>query len=184
MTGKHAVDIRETGRDRGPANHVALTPLSYLDWAETVYPDKPAVIHGARCFTYREFGERCRRLASALRRRGIGLGDTVSVMAPNIPALLEAHYGVPMAGAVLNALNIRLDADTIALILEHGDAKVLITDIAFSRVIEPALAKLRTPPLVIDIDDPERARDAKEDGEPLGEIDYEAFLASGDADFA
>ena len=184
MTGKHAVDIRSTGRDRGPANHVALTPLSYLDWAETVYPDKPAVIHGARSFTYREFGQRCRRLASALGRRGVGLGDTVSVMAPNIPALLEAHYGVPMAGAVLNALNIRLDADTIAFILEHGDAKVLITDTAFSGVIKPALAKLETPPLVIDIDDPERAPDANEDGEPLGEIDYEAFLATGDADFA
>ncbi len=184
MTGKHAVNIRETGRDRGPANHVALTPLSYLDWAEAVYPDKLAVIHGARSFTYRKFGERCRRLASALRRRGVGLDDTVSVMAPNIPALVEAQYGVPMAGAVLNALNIRLDADTIAFVLEHGDAKVLITDIAFSRVIEPALAKLKTPPLVIDIDDPERARDGKEDGEPLGEIDYEAFLATGDADFA
>src|ERR1044071_8903400 len=111
---------------RNPANFTALTPLNFLARAATVYPDKLAVIHGDRRIPYREFYERCRRFADALRRRGIGPGDTVSVLAPNVPALLEAHYAVPMAGAVLNALNYRLDARAIALILDHGGARLLI----------------------------------------------------------
>src|SRR5436190_9277441 len=128
---------------RNPANFTALTPLGFLARTAAVYPDKLAVIDGARRFTYRQFYERCRRLASALRRRGIGRGDTVAVMAPNVPAMLEAHYGVPMAGAVLNALNYRLDARTIAFILDHGQAKLLITDREFSETIEAALALVK-----------------------------------------
>jgi len=125
---------------RRTANFAALTPLSFLSRAATVYPDKIAVIHGARRYAYREFYERCCRLADALRRRGIDLGDTVSVMAPNVPALLEAHYGVAMAGGVLNALNYRLDARSIAFILDHGGAKVLLTDREFSATIRAAPA--------------------------------------------
>ena len=168
-------NIYEQGLDREPANYQPLTPLSFLEWSESVYPDKAAVIHGDRTFTYREFGERCRRLASALARRGVGVGDTVSVMAPNCPTLLEAHYGVPMAGAVLNAINTRLDANTIAFILEHAETKVLIADRELSGVIEPALEKLGRDIIVIDNDDP-----LAEGGDLLGEMDYEAFLAGGD----
>jgi fatty-acyl-CoA synthase len=164
---------------RGHANWAALTPLSFLPWAAHVYAGKPAVVHGERTFTYAELYARCRRLASALTRRGIGRGDCVAVMAPNVPALLEAHYGVPMAGAVLNALNYRLDAGTIAFILEHGQARLLITDREFSPVIEDALRRLGRPLTVIDIDDP-----LHEGGRLLGEKDYEAFLAEGDPDFA
>jgi fatty-acyl-CoA synthase len=164
--------------DRTGANSTPLTPLSFLAWAAHVYPTKPAVIHGDRAFTYAEFAVRCRRLASALVRRGIAPGDTVAIMAPNVPAMLEAHYGVPMAGAVLNALNYRLDARTIAFILEHGEAKLLITDREFSPTIEPALRLLGRRLPVIDIDDP-----LGEGGERLGEKDYEAFLAEGDPAF-
>src|SRR5438034_6774812 len=124
---------------RNPANFTALTPLGFLARAAVVYPDKLAVIDGARRFTYREFHARCRRFADALRRRGIGPGDTVAVMAPNVPALLEAHYGVPMTGAVLNALNYRLDPASIAFILRHGGAKLLIADREFGSIVKPAL---------------------------------------------
>jgi len=164
--------------DRSAANSTPLTPLSFLAWAAHVYADKTAVIHGDRAFTYSELAARCRRLASALVRRGIGPGDTVAVMAPNVPAMLEAHYGVPMVGAVLNALNYRLDARTIAFILEHGEAKLLITDREFSPTIEPALRMLGRRLPVIDIDDP-----LGEGGDRLGEKDYEAFLAEGDPAF-
>jgi fatty-acyl-CoA synthase len=166
--------IYDLDLDRNPANSAPLTPVSFLRRAAAVYPDKTAVIHGERRISYREFHERACRLASALAARGVGRGDTVALMAPNVPAMLEAHYGVPMLGAVLNALNIRLDAGSIGFILEHGEAKVLITDKEFSEVIAPALAQLETPPLVIDIDDP-----LAEKGELLGETDYEAFLAEG-----
>jgi fatty-acyl-CoA synthase len=175
MTG----DKFERDLARGPANWRPLSPLDFLSWAAQVYPDKTAVIHGASRFNYRQFRERCVRLASALRRAGVRAGDTVAVMAPNVPALLEAHYGVPMAGAVLNALNIRLDAATIAFILDHGEAKVLITDREFAPVMKEALAKTRTKPVVVDIDDPLGAS-----GERLGAIDYESFLAGGDPGFA
>jgi fatty-acyl-CoA synthase len=164
---------------RREANHAPLTPLSFLSRAADIHPDKIAVIHGERRFTYREFHARCRRLADALRRRGIGTGDTVAVLAPNVPALLEAHYGVPMAGAVLNALNYRLDAASIAFILRHGEAKVLITDREFSATAKAALAMLEEKPLVIDIDDP-----LHDGGELLGEMDYERFLAGGSAEAA
>ncbi len=171
-------NIYDRDLDRNPANHQALTPLTFLAWSASVYPDKTAVIHGSTRYTYREFDARCRRLASALSRRGVGRGDTVAVMAPNVPALLEAHYGVPMIGAVLNALNIRLDAAGIAFILDHGEAKALITDREFSPVIKEALAKLGRAILVIDVDDP-----LAEGGEALGEMEYAAFLEEGDPDF-
>jgi len=160
---------------RREANHAALTPLSFLARAAAVYPEKCAVIHGSLRFSYREFYERCCRLADALRKRGVKEGVTVSVMAPNVPALLEAHYGVPMAGGVLNALNYRLDAASIAFILDHANTKVLITDGEFSGTVKAALAQVSRKPLVIDIDDP-----LYEGGERLGEMDYEAFLATGD----
>ncbi len=171
----------ELGLERGAANYVPLTPLSFLERAAAVYPNKPAVIHGKHTFTYAEFYGRCRRLASALARRGIGLGDTVAVMAPNVPAMLEAHYGVPMAGAVLNALNFRLDARSIAFILEHGGAKFLIADKEFSDTIEEAVALLTRKIPVIDIDDPLCAGD--KGGKLLGEKDYETFLLEGEAGF-
>ena len=164
--------------DRNAANSAALTPLGFLRRAAAVYPDKLAVVHGASRFSYRRMEERCRRLAGALAARGVGKGDTVAVLAPNIPPLLEAHYGVPMTGGVLNALNTRLDAATIAFILEHGGARVLIADREFSEVVEAALARLERKPLVIDIDDPEG-----EGGSLRGESEYEAFLAGADPAF-
>ncbi len=171
--GQYDQDLAPTA-----ANHVPLSPLSLLRRSAYVYPDKVAVIHGQQRYSYRELYERCRRLASALQGWGVGLGDTVAVMAPNVPALLEAHFGVPLAGAVLNALNVRLDAATIRFILQHGAARVLITDREFSGVIAQALEGLDSPPRVIDIDDP-----LAESGELLGELDYEAFLATGDPAF-
>ncbi|SMF25221.1 fatty-acyl-CoA synthase [Tistlia consotensis] len=174
-----ASSIYDLDLDRTAANHAALTPLSFLKRAAAVYPNKPAVIHD-RVISYRQFGERVRRLASALEGRGLGPGDTVAVMAPNVPALLEAHYGVPLMGGVLNALNIRLDAATIAFILQHGGAKVLITDREFAPTIERALAQLETRPLVIDIDDPLTEAQKGVKGPLLGALDYEAFLAEGD----
>jgi len=168
-------NIYERDLDRNEANYQPLSPLSLLDWSESVYPDKTAVIHGARTYTYRKFGSRCRRLASALERRGVRRGDTVSVMAFNTPELLEAHYGVPMAGAVLNAINTRLDAGTVAFILRHAESKVLIADRELSDVIQPALDTLGRGITVIDIDDAQA-----EGGSLLGEKDYEAFLEEGD----
>jgi fatty-acyl-CoA synthase len=173
--------IFDVALERGPANHVPLTPLSFLVRAAAVYPGKTAVIHGDRRLTYADLQARCRRLASALRRRGIGPGDTVAVMAPNVPALLEAHYGVPMAGAVLNALNYRLDPPSIAFMLEHGGAKLLITDREFSDTVRPALDLLKHRIPVVDVDDVTDA--ANQAGARLGEIEYEALLAEGDPEF-
>ncbi len=168
----------EEGLARGPSNYESLSPLSFLPRAAAVYPGRTAVIHGNLRYTWAEVYERCRRLASALTKRGIGAGDCVAVMAPNTPPALEAHFGIAAAGAVLNALNVRLDAATIAFILNHGEAKVLITDREFSPTIKTALAQVERDILVIDIDDP-----LGEGGELIGETDYESFLASGDADF-
>ena len=176
MTGNPAY---LTGLDRNQANYAPLTPLTFLERAAYVYPTRVAVVHGAQRATWAETYARCRRLASALTRHGIGRNDTVAVMAPNIPAIYEAHFGVPMAGAVLNTLNTRLDAETIAFMLHHGGARVLITDGEFAPTIEKALALLENRPLVIDIDDA-----AFPDGKRVGEITYEAFLAEGDPDFA
>src|SRR5713226_9565566 len=139
---------------RRAANHAPLSPLSFLARAAAIYPDKIAVIHGATQITYGEFYARCRRLADALRRRGVGSGDAVAIMAPNIPAMLEAHYGVAMAGGVLNALNYRLDARSIAFILDHGGAKIVLADREFSQMMSAALAFTPSRPLVNDIDDP------------------------------
>jgi fatty-acyl-CoA synthase len=169
----------ETDLDKSAANYVALSPLSFLQRSAAVFPQRTAVVHGPRRYSWAEAFERCRRLASALAKRGVGKGDTVAVMAPNVPEVFEAHFGVPVLGAVLNALNVRLDAETIAFILKHGEAKVLITDREFAPVIKQALAMVEMKPLVIDIDDA-----LAPPGELLGEMDYEAFLATGDADFA
>jgi fatty-acyl-CoA synthase len=165
--------------DRNPANFAALTPLGLLDRTAWVYPDRIAVIHGDRRYTWRETAARCRRLGSALARRGIAKGDTVAIMAPNVPEMLEAHFGVPMTGAVLNALNIRLDAETIAFMLEHGGAKLLITDREFSATIAKALALMTGPrPFVVDIDDA-----LAEGGTLIGGTTYEALLDAGDPSY-
>jgi fatty-acyl-CoA synthase len=175
MPATHPHDI---GLDKNAANFVPLSPIGFLRRSAEVYPQRISVIYGARRYTWRQTLERCRRLASALAKAGVGRGDTVAVMAPNLPEAFEATYGVPMAGAVLNALNIRLDADLIAFILKHGDAKVLLTDGEFAPVIKEALAQLDPKPLVIDI------IDGGSPGPRLGAVDYEAFLAGGDPDFA
>jgi 3-(methylthio)propionyl---CoA ligase len=166
--------------DRNPANFQPLTPLSFLERAAAVFPDHAAVIHGARKWSYTEFRARARRLASALAKTGVKRGDTVSVMLANTPAMLEAHYGVPMTGAVLNTLNTRLDAPIIAFTLDHADTKILITDREFSKTVKEALALAKAKPLVIDYDDPEFTGP----GERLGSSEYEAFLAGGEEDFA
>jgi fatty-acyl-CoA synthase len=168
----------EVGLDKNAANFTPLTPIGFLLRSASVYPNRLAVAHGARRYTWRQALERCRRLAGALAARGVGRGDTVALVAPNVPEAFEAHFGVPMAGAVLNALNIRLDPETVAFILRHGGAKVLITDTEFSPVIRQALAQLERKPLVVDIADA-----AGPGGEQLGEIDYEAFLATGNPEF-
>ena len=175
MTNPYARDL-----DKNAANYTPLSPLSFLERTASVYPDRIGVVHGNLKRSWREIYRRSRRLASALTKHGIGKGDTVAVMAPNVPEMVECHFGVPMVGAVLNALNTRLDAATIAFILEHGEAKVLITDREFAGTIAAALKQVRARPLVIDIDDP--LYDGP--GERLGSLDYEAFLSGGDPDFA
>jgi len=170
----------DTGLERNPANFQPLTPLTLLARAAAVYPGHTAIIHGALRRPYGEFYMRARRLAAALARRGIKRGDTVSAMLANTPAMLEAHYGVPMAGAVLNAINTRLDAAILAFTLDHADTKVLIVDREFSNVMKEALAHARAKPLVIDYDDSEFTGA----GERIGTVDYEAFLGEGDPDFA
>ena len=170
----------DIGLDKNPANFQPLTPLTFLKRAAAVFPDHPAVIHGAQTLSYAQFDARARRLASALAKRGVKRGTTVSVMLANTPPMLEAHYGVPMTGAVLNTLNTRLDAAIIAFTLDHAGTEVLITDREFSKIIKEALGLAKTKPLVIDYDDPEYSGP----GERIGTIDYEAFLAEGEEDFA
>jgi fatty-acyl-CoA synthase len=164
---------------KNQANYAPLTPLTFIERAAYVYPDKLSVVHGTEQWTWKQTYTRCRRLASALARRGVGKNDTVAIMAPNTPPMYEAAFGVPMCGAVLNTLNTRLDAQALAFQLRHGGAKVLITDREFSPAIEGALALLDDKPLVIDIADP-----AWPHGVLLGEIEYEAFLAEGDPEYA
>jgi fatty-acyl-CoA synthase len=166
--------------DKNPANYQPLTPLAYLERAADVFPDHAAIIHGGRRTSYREFHVRAMKLASALAKRGISRGDTVAVMLANTPAMLEAHYGVPMTGAVLNTLNTRLDAAIIGFSLDHGEAKIVIVDREFSRTMKQAIASAKVKPLVIDYDDPEYSGD----GERLGNLDYEAFLAEGDESYS
>jgi len=170
----------DTDLDRNPANFQPLTPLAFLQRCAEVFPGHAAVIHGTQTHSYAQLYARTRRLASALARRGVARGDTVAVMLANTPAMVEAHYGVPMAGAVLNTLNTRLDAAIIAFTLDHGNAKVLITDREFAKTVKDALALATTKPLVIDYDDPEFTGP----GERLGTIEYEEFLREGDPEFS
>src|SRR6201996_849393 len=170
----------EVGLDKNPANYVALTPLSFLERSGAVFPNHVSTVYEDRVFTWSQTHERCRRFASYLAARGIGRGDTVAAMLPNIPAMNEAHFAVPMAGAVLNALNIRLDASSIAFHLDHGGAKIILVDPEFSGVIAEALTLMKGPkPAVIDVDDKAFAG-----GKRIGEIEYEAALAQGDPAFA
>jgi fatty-acyl-CoA synthase len=169
----------DLGLDRNNANHVALSPLSFLQRAASVYPQRDAVVHGSVRHSWAQTYSRCRQLASALAQRGVGVGDTVAAMLPNTPAMFEAHFGVPMTGAVLNTLNTRLDAQAIAFMLDHGGAKVLLTDREFSATVEGALALMQNArPLVVDVDDAQYTG-----GKTLGEMEYEAFIAQGDAAF-
>ncbi|WP_075214268.1 acyl-CoA synthetase [Mongoliimonas terrestris] len=170
--------IFDEGLDKTPANHQPLTPLVFLERAADVAPDRVAVIHGTMRQTYGDLRARAHRLASALAGRGLSRGDTVAVLLANTPAMIECHYGVPMCGAVLNTLNTRLDAATLAFILDHGEAKVLITDREFAAVAAEALALATVKPLVVDYDDPV----FQQTGARLGSLDYEALLAEGDPD--
>jgi fatty-acyl-CoA synthase len=169
----------DTELDKKPANYQPLTPLSFLERAATVFPDRTAIVHGSLRQTYAEYYVRSCRLASALSQLGVKRGDTVAAMLANTPPMLEAHYGVPMTGAVLNALNTRLDAAALAFILDHGDAKVLITDREFAATIKEVLSLAKRRPIVIDYDDPE----FPQSGEFLGERTYEEFLKDGDPEF-
>ena len=169
----------EIGLDKNPANYAALTPISFLEWSAKVCPTRVAVIHGERRFSWAETYARSRRLASALATAGVTVGDTVATLLSNTPEMYEAHFGVPMTGAVLNALNTRLDARAIAFMLDHGEAKVLIVDREFSRLAATALGLIQRCPLVIGVDDP--VYDG--DGDVLG-AEYETFLSRGDPEFA
>jgi fatty-acyl-CoA synthase len=168
-----------TGLDKNPANYVPLSPLTFMERAAAVYPNYTAVVHGERRYTWAESFTRARQLAAALTQQGIGRGDTVSVMAYNTPEMFEAHFGVPITGAVLHALNTRLDAKTIAFMLDHAEAKVLLTDREASPIVAEALTLVKERPTVIDIDDA-----LANGGELIGDTDYESFISQGDADFA
>jgi fatty-acyl-CoA synthase len=169
----------EQGLDRNPANFAPLSPISFIERAADVWPGRTAWIHGDMRASYAAFRARARRLAAALVRRGVGAGDTIAVMLPNVPAMLEAHFGVPMAGAVLNSINFRLEAETVAYILGHGQAKVLLTDPEFAPTIKEALGKVQPRPLVVDVVD----RQYRGEGERLGELTYEELLSEGDEEF-
>ncbi len=169
------------GLDKNPANYVPLSPLSFLKRTAAIYPQRLSTVHESRSFTWAETYERCRRVASFLARRGIGPGDTVAAMLPNIPAMNELHFAVPMAGAVLNTLNTRLDAHALAFQLDHGGARVLFVDPEFAQVIADALGHMDGPkPLLIDVDDPAFAGPRLR----IGESEYEEIVAAGDPDFA
>ncbi len=172
--------IYDQDLDKNPANYVPLTPISFLVRAARIFPNGLAVVHGERHIAYAGLLERCRRLASALAGRGVGRGDTVAVLAPNVPAMLEAHYGVPMTGGVLCAINTRLDAPIVAFILRHSECKVFLVDRELAPVAKAALDLLEGGrPVVIGIDDALTVA-----GEVIGEMEYETFLASGDPDYA
>jgi fatty-acyl-CoA synthase len=178
VTGIPSSSPYAKGLARNTANFVPLTPLRFLDRTADVYPERVAVVHGTLRQTWAETRERCYRLASALVLLGVQPGDTVSLIAPNTPAMLEAHFGVPLSGAVLNAINCRLDAEGIAFILQHGESRVLLVDREFAALVTKALASVAQPPRVIDINDLEAP-----DGPAIGETDYESLLASGDPEF-
>ncbi len=179
MSGS-GINPYEVGLGRNAANHQPLTPLSQIERAAAIWPERTAVIHGRQTHSYHELYARCRRLASALSKRGVGPGDTVSAMLPNVPSMIEAHFGVPMTGAVLHSINTRLDAGIIAFMLDHAETKVLITDREFAPVIKAALIQAKVKPLVIDYDDLE----FPQPGEKLGSVEYEDLLAEGDPNFA
>ena len=173
-------NIFDENLGKTPANHQPLSPLSFLERSARVYPNKESVVHGDRRYTWAQTFNRAKHLASALIKRGVSKGDTVAVMLPNIPEMFECHFAVPVTGAVLNALNYRLDAENIAFILNHGEAKFLITDTEFSTIVKDALSQIgRDDITVIDVDDAQ----AEVRGDKLGEMDYEAFLLEGDEDF-
>src|SRR6201989_1716731 len=169
----------DVGLDKTPANYVPLTPLSFIERSAAVYPNHVSAVYEGRSFTWSQTYARCRRFASFLAGRGIGIGDTIAAMLPNIPAMNELHFSVPMAGAVLNALNIRLDAASIAFQLDHGGARIILVDPEFASVISDALAQMTGPkPFVIDVDDA-----AFKGGKRIGEIEYETAVAQGDPTF-
>ncbi|RFB70872.1 MULTISPECIES: acyl-CoA synthetase [unclassified Herbaspirillum] len=170
--------IYGNGLSRTPANYVPLTPLHFLDRSAEQYPDRIAIIHGSFQQTWSETRHRCRRLASALVKRGVQPGDTVSILAPNTPAMLEAHFGIPLSGAVLNSINCRLDADGVRFILQHGECKILLVDREFSELVSRATADMPNKPLIIDINDIEAPL-----GKAIGELDYERLLQEGTQDF-
>lgn len=170
-------NIYQQGLSKVAANSQPLTPINFLHRTAQVHPEKIAIIHGNKTFTYQEFLDNARRLASALIRRGVKTGDTVAIMAANIPAFLDAHYGVPLTGAVLNSLNTRLDAQALAFILDHGECDVLLVDTVFGEVMKTAVALSSRKPLVIDIDDVGC-------GQRIGEMEYYEFLAQGTKDFS
>ena len=172
----------EKDLDKNFANFVPLSPITFIERAKDVYPEYESVIYGERKYTWKETYDRCVQFASSLEKKGIGLGDTVSILAANTPELFEAHYSIPMTGAVINAINIRLDPQTIAYILDHSDAKFLITDTQFSPVIKKALELISKKISIIDIVDDQA--DLKEDeGERLGEWTYEEFMLLGDKNY-
>jgi fatty-acyl-CoA synthase len=174
----------DTGLDKNDANYQPLTPITYLERAAKVFPNHLAVVHGSQRISYGDFWARSLKLASALAKKGIGKGDTVSVMLSNTPPMLEAHFGVPMVKAVLHSLNTRLDAAIVAFQLDHADCKILIVDREFSPVVKEALTLAKVKPLVIDFDDPDYAADAPyPKGPRIGTLDYEDFIATGDPDF-
>src|SRR5262249_22639758 len=169
----------DVGLDKNPANYVPLTPLSFLERSAAVYPNHVSTVYEGRSFRWAETWERCRRFASYLMSKGIGDGDTVAAMLPNIPAMNELHFAVPMAGAVLNALNIRLDSPSIAFQLDHGGAKIILVDPEFSGVITDAISQMSGPkPFVIDVDD-----DAFKGGKRIGAIEYEAAVGASGPNF-
>ena len=177
-TSENSTNIYERDLDPNETNYTALSPLSFIARTSRIYPNLTAIIHGDRRYSWSETYKRARQLASSLKSRGIGKGDTGAFMGANTPELYEAHFGVPMVGAILNALNIRLDARAIAYILDHGEAKVLFTDREFSETIKSALKLTQVKPIIIDIDDILITT-----GELLGESDYEKFITGGDPNF-
>ncbi len=165
--------------DKNAANYTPLSPITFIERAASVYPDRPALIYGAKQQTWAQTYARSRRFASALQKHGLQQDETVALMLPNVPAMYEAHFAIPMAGGVINGLNIRLDADAIAFQLKHGEAKILLTDREFSDTVKAAVSQLENKPLIIDVDDSEFVG-----GELIGDFEYEEFLAQGDAEFS
>ncbi len=175
-------DMYNTNLDKNHANFTPLSPLSFLQRSAEVYPNRLSIVHGSKKYTWSDTFKRSKQLASALTKKGVGKGDTVAVLCFNTPEIYEAHYGIPMIGAIINTINIRLDVDTISYILEHGEAKVVITDNELSPTIKEVLNKIKTKPLIIDIDD-ELANHPEGAGENLGSLNYEEFLKTGDDNF-